>query len=66
MDQFAERLIGKNLQQLIHSEHDVGIVFQDGGITAWTEVKIDLSLGEKPLVVRELQWSEEWLMDCLQ
>lgn len=61
MDLIAERLVGKELTQIHHkAKYDTAIVFEDGGITAWTKVRINVSLGDTPLVVKEVKCSEEW------
>jgi hypothetical protein len=60
MDLIAERLIGKELREIQHNAaYDTIIVFEDGAITAFTEVKIETCFGDNPVVVHELVWSEE-------
>lgn len=61
MEILAERLVGKKLQQIHYKEgYDTTVVFEDGAITAWTEIKINISLGTTPLAVKEVRGSEEW------
>jgi hypothetical protein len=61
MDLIAERLVGKKLMQIQHkAEHDTTIVFEDGAITAWTEVRVELAFSDKPAVVKHLNWTTEW------
>jgi hypothetical protein len=39
----AGRLVGKELRQVQHKAgYDTVIVFEDGAITAWSEVKINI------------------------
>jgi|APAga8741243855_1050100.scaffolds.fasta_scaffold03952_4 hypothetical protein len=60
MDLIAERLVGKELREIQHNAaNDTTIVFEDGAITAFTEVTIETSFGGDPVVVHELVWSEE-------
>jgi hypothetical protein len=61
MDLIAERLVGKELRDIQHTEtRDTIIAFEDGAITAWTEVIIETSFGHGPVLVKELVWSDEW------
>jgi hypothetical protein len=61
MDRIAERLVGKELRQIHRkSKYDAVLVFEDGSITAWTEVKVNVSLGNNPLIVQEVKRSEQW------
>jgi hypothetical protein len=61
MDLLAERLVGKELREIQHkAAFDTIIVFEDGAITAWTEVTIDIDFGDDPVRVKELVWSHEW------
>jgi hypothetical protein len=62
MDLIAEKIVGKELRQVQHSAgYDTVLIFEDGAITAWTEVKIYLTFGDEPVVVRDLSWSSEML-----
>ncbi|MBO0142243.1 hypothetical protein JZX87_13835 [Agrobacterium sp. Ap1] len=60
MDLIKQRLLGKALLEIQHSENDCGIFFEGGGITAWTEVRVSLAFGNDPLIVRDVQFSSDW------
>jgi len=61
MDLIAESLVGKELREIQHkAAFDTVIAFEDGAITAWTEVRIEIRFGDDPLRVKELVWSDEW------
>jgi hypothetical protein len=61
MDLIGEKLIGKELRAIQHkAKYDTAIVFEDGGITAWTEVKVNISFGDDPVIVKDVTWSGEW------
>lgn len=60
MDRIAERLVGKELRQIHHrTKYDAVLVFEDGAITAWTEVKVNVSFGNSPLIAQEVKRSNE-------
>lgn len=62
MDLIAERIIGKELQEIRHKpKYFTIIAFEDGAITALTEVRMEISFADDPLVVEKLVWSDEWL-----
>ncbi|TCR83664.1 hypothetical protein [Rhizobium sp. BK376] len=61
MNLIGEKPIGKELRAIQHkAEYDTTIVFEDGGITAWTEVKVNISFGDDPVIVKDVVWSDEW------
>lgn len=61
MDLIAERLVGKDLRQICHrAKDDIAIVFEDGQIIVWTEVRLNLCLGHSPPVVTTVESSAEW------
>ncbi|MGF9565560.1 hypothetical protein [Neorhizobium sp. JUb45] len=61
MDLIAEKLIGKELREIQHkAKYDTMIIFEDGSITAWTDVKVSISFGDDPVIVRDVVWSGEW------
>ncbi|MCA1968631.1 MAG: hypothetical protein LDL42_05835 [Rhizobium sp.] len=61
MDLIADRLVGKELREIQHkAAHDTMIVFEDGAITAWSEVRIEIAFDDAPVIVKELVWSDEW------
>ena len=61
MDLIADRLMGKELREIQHKAgYNTIIAFEDGAITAWTEVRIDIGFGDDPVRVKELVWSDEW------
>ncbi|WP_147294002.1 hypothetical protein [Ciceribacter selenitireducens] len=61
MDLMADRLVGKELREIRHEPaNGIIIVFEDGAITAWTEVRIEIFFDDAPVIVKELVWSDEW------
>lgn len=60
MNLIKDRLLGKALLEIHHSENDCVIVFEGGGITAWTEVRVNLAFRDDPLIVRDVQFSSDW------
>ncbi|MCF1463835.1 MULTISPECIES: hypothetical protein [Rhizobium/Agrobacterium group] len=62
MDVIAEVLMDEELQQIqrLPDGPDTVIVFKDGRITAWTEVKVNISIRDTPLVVKQVIRSREW------
>ncbi|TDK31258.1 hypothetical protein E2F50_20150 [Rhizobium deserti] len=61
MDVLDERLVGKELREIQHNAgHETIIAFEDGAITVWTEVRINIVFGDDPVRVKELVTSDEW------
>lgn len=61
MDSIAERLIGKELREIQHkAKYYTIIAFEDGAITALTEVRTEISFADDPVIVKKLVWSDEW------
>ena len=62
MDLMADRLIGKELREIQHkTKNSTIIAFEDGAITALTEVRTEISFADDSVIVEKLVWSDEWL-----
>jgi hypothetical protein len=62
MDLIGEKLIGKELREIQHkARSNTVVLFEDGAITALTEVRIDIAFADDPIRVTELIWNDEWV-----
>lgn len=62
MDLIADRLMRKELREIQHkAKYSTIIAFEDGAITALTEVRTEISFADAPVIVENLVWSDEWL-----